>query len=322
MCSRLRSELCQRFLTILVLTSILSPGLAHGWGSVGHRIVARVGSQYAGGFWTANSMGMVKLTTAPDEVWKRLPTANYEKPTHFFQPDGYFDSPSQFYLIPQDFDQAVAKFGASSVQTNGTAVWRGPEFYALALTALKQQDYKTALEYAGIMSHYIGDMSQPLHDSKDYDGQSTGLKGIHAFFETKNIASRDLTATTTAVAKVAKALLNDPKFRNDFKGTLEQVIFNEVGRAYPFKDPLLKIDADSGRKGDGAEQLFSLAVARMGDGAATLTLILDHLWADAGNPTSGATVDVDVPEWVKPQYGQNSISLSSVGFAPADDCED
>ena len=299
----------------------MAPGLAHGWGSVGHRIVARVGSQYAGGFWTANSMNMVKLTTAPDEVWKSLPTANLEKPTHFFQPDGYFDSPSQFYLIPQDFDQAVAKFGQASVQTNGTAVWRAPQFYALALEALKRQDYKTALEFAGIMSHYIGDMSQPLHDSKDYDGQSTGKKGIHAYFETKNIASRDLTQTTTAVAQVAKALLNDPKFRNDFKGTLEQVVFNEVGRAFPFKDPLLKIDTSEGRTGQGAEDLFALAVKRMGDGAATLTLVLDHLWADAGNPSSGATVDVDIPQWVQPQYGQNSTTLSSVDGEPIDDCE-
>jgi hypothetical protein len=302
---------------IFLVAVVINPGLAHGWGSVGHRIVAGVGSKYAGGFWQINTAGMVQLTTAPDEVWKRLPTANYEKPTHFFQPDGYYDSPSQFHLIPQNYDQAVEQFTQSKVTKNGTSVWRAPQFYALALDALKKQDYKTALEYAGIMSHYIGDMSQPLHDSVDYDGQSTGLKGIHAFFETKNIVSRDLNATTSAVAKVANALLHDAKFRNDFKGNLEQVIFSEVGRAYPFKDPLNKIDTDLGRKGQGAEELFDLAVARMGDGAATLALILDHLWADAGNPSGGASVDVDVPEWVRPQYSQTVLSSQLA----QDDCE-
>ena len=63
-CTRLRSRLCQSFLSLCVGIFLFSPGVALGWGSIGHRIVARVGSQYAGGFWAANSMGMVNLTFA------------------------------------------------------------------------------------------------------------------------------------------------------------------------------------------------------------------------------------------------------------------
>jgi len=35
------------------------------------------------------------------------------------------------------------------------------------------------------LSHYIGDLSQPLHTHHDHDGQEAGLPGIHSQFETK-----------------------------------------------------------------------------------------------------------------------------------------
>jgi hypothetical protein len=48
--------------------------------------------------------------------------------------------------------------------------------------------------------------------------------------------------------------------------------------------------------------MLTLAETRMADGAASLAIILSHLWQDAGNPQSGATVFIDVPAWVAPQY--------------------
>jgi hypothetical protein len=314
------SSFFNRLSLVLVIGLMgLSSNQAHGWGALGHQIVAHVGAAGAGGFWDANNAGMVKLTTAPDAVYKRLPTANTEKPTHFFQPDSYFEDPSQFSLIPQVYNAAVAKWGASFVNKNGTAPWRARQFYDLAVQALRNGDYKTGLEYAGIMSHYIGDMSQPLHDTSNYDGVDTGQKGIHAFFETTNIKIADVDETTAAVVQVAKALLADPKFRNDFKGNLNNVAFNEVNRAYAYKDTLLAIDKKQGRSGAGAKNLLKLAIARMGDGAATLAMVLEHIWVDAGNPTGGETVDVEVPTWEKPNYGSQSMLASSESVED-DDC--
>jgi hypothetical protein len=56
----------------------------------------------------------------------------------------------------------------------------------------------------------------------------------------------------------------------------------------------------------------------MADGAATLTLILTHLWADAGNPSGGETIDIQVPPWLKPDYTQQQFS--SEMFVD-DDCQ-
>jgi hypothetical protein len=295
----------------------LAPRMAHGWGATGHRIVARVGSTIGGGFWAANVEGMVSLTTAPDAVYKRLPTANTEKPTHFFQPDSYFNDSSQFNLIPELYVDAAKQFGTSFVNKNGTAPWRAHQYYDLALAALKSGDYETALDYAGVMSHYIGDMSQPLHDTKNYDGAETGQKGIHAFFETTNIERADLDTTTEAVSKIANTLIQNATFRNDFNGNFNDVTFKEVDRAFALKDSLLSIDAKQGRKGAGAQNLLKLAEARMADGAATLALVLNQLWADAGNPSGGETVNAQVPAWQQPNYGQQSAVASS---EQDDDC--
>lgn len=40
-----------------------------------------------------------------------------------------------------------------------------------------------ALFYGGILSHYVGDMSMPLHTSSDYDAYAVGLGGLHYYFE-------------------------------------------------------------------------------------------------------------------------------------------
>ncbi len=305
------------FLILLAGGMNLKSNLAHGWGSLGHQIVAHVGAAGAGGFWDANNNGIVQLTTAPDVVYKRLPTAAIEKPTHFFQPDSYFEDPRQFNLIPQIYMNAVSQFGSGFVNQNGTAPWRTRQFYDLGVQALRNGDFKTGLEYAGIMSHYIGDMSQPLHDTKNYDGADTDQKGIHAFFETTNLKSVDVNQLTNAVVQVTKALLVDPKFRADFKGSINNVVFNEVNRGYAYKDTLLNIDKNQGRTGTGAKNLLKLAVARMGDGAATLAMILEHMWADAGNPSGGETIQVEVPAWQQPNYESTVASTSQL---LQDDC--
>ncbi len=91
---------------------------AFAWGHTGHQRLAEVATTLTttgNGFWSQNTTNMGVLTNVPDVVWKSLPTAKVEKPTHFFQPDSYFDDPSQFNLFPHDYKTAVAQFTAASL---------------------------------------------------------------------------------------------------------------------------------------------------------------------------------------------------------------
>ena len=289
---------------------------AFAWGHSAHQILAEVGSQLtpAGSqFWTANSKGMGFLTNVPDMDWKRSTTADAEKPNHWFQPDSYFKLPDQFDQFPHPYSVAQKRFGDATLKTNGTAPWRIRQFYDLALTALKKNDYATALEMAGAMSHYIGDLSQPLHVTKNFDGQETNEVGIHKYFETDNIESSDKVALQTEVLNQAKKLLADPQFLARFNGSIVDSVFREINVAYSFKDEILATDKKLGRGPEGGKAQLQLAIPRMADGAATLAVILSRLWKDAGNPSAnGASVAVVAPFFVAPLFTDEVPAGASV----------
>lgn len=45
---------------------------------------------------------------------------------------------------------------------------------------------------SGVLSHFVGDLSNPHHTSKDYDGWETGQGGLHGYFETDIVDSLGL----------------------------------------------------------------------------------------------------------------------------------
>ncbi len=45
---------------------------------------------------------------------------------------------------------------------------------------------------SGVLSHYVGDLSNPHHTSKDYDGWESGQGGLHGYFETDLVDSLGL----------------------------------------------------------------------------------------------------------------------------------
>ena len=59
--------------------------------------------------------------------------------------------------------------------------------------------------------------------------------------------------------------------------------------------------------------MLTMAESRMADGAATLAIVLSHLWQDAGNPSAGMTVAVQVPAWVAPNYPLTSSGPRMAG---------
>ena len=63
--------------------------------------------------------------------------------------------------------------------------------YHLVLTqrrlteAFRQNDETRALQLSAEIGHYIGDATVPLHTTENYNGQLTGQRGIHAFWESR-----------------------------------------------------------------------------------------------------------------------------------------
>ncbi len=297
-------------LLLLSASFVFSGSHAFSWGANGHQIVAGVGAALSGvPFWSNNTSAIAQLSTVPDRVWK---STNYQQEgmNHWFQADAYTSqigkgSLSQF---PRSYQAAVSKVGAPVLEKNGVAPWRIQQFYALAFKALKSGNANAAMTYVGVMSHYIGDLSQPLHVSENFDGQQTGQTGIHKFFETDNI--QDIQAITPQVHAQALAILQNSSNMNVLMNmSLVDLAFTEIERALMFRDKLLLIDKQFGRTGAGAQQQLVLAISRMADSAAIYAVVLNRLWKAAQVNIPSAQISVGDPSFILDDFS-NSLQFT------------
>ncbi|MBI3543431.1 MAG: hypothetical protein HY075_09190 [Deltaproteobacteria bacterium] len=88
-----------------------------------------------------------------------------------------------FHVDRQPRDWRVRNEAADTKQ--GRLVYHILDWAADAKKALKDKNWDGLAERLHGISHYLGDLSQPLHTNHDYDGDEAGLPDIHAQFETK-----------------------------------------------------------------------------------------------------------------------------------------
>jgi hypothetical protein len=181
---------------------LLSSFQAHAWGKRGHTIVCETAGNLAAGadaknaFLAAHSFDLGFYCNVPDLVWKKPATYQQEKNNHFMDLE-IFDralggkSKEAFELDRAAFEKAHPDVKEEA----GRAYWRVRELetrLAAGTDALKKgipdvdKRHDVQLDWlvtAGAIGHYIGDLSQPLHVSENYDGQMSDQKGIHSFYE-------------------------------------------------------------------------------------------------------------------------------------------
>ncbi len=311
---------------VALLVGILGAATqANAWGAKGHQIVAYVGATAATqqSFFAANAEAMRQLSTVPDRVWKAAQTKPAEAPNHWFQADAYISDLNQCNDIlnfPKVYSAALAKYGQDTILKNGTAPWRIAQLYAMAVSDFKRGNQAMALEEAGAMSHYIGDLSQPLHVSENYDGQNTSNKGIHAWFETQNIV--DEMAIRAEVLNRAQALLANPKFMAESTGDLADIVNHEIIRSLSKRDEVLANDTSLGRSSAQAKDTqLNLAEDRMADGAAVLSIILAKLSKDASLQSNLSVVPIQDPSFIAPDFSNPATRLTPFA-APLDLADD
>jgi hypothetical protein len=200
------------------------------------------------------------------------------------------------------------------VEENGSAPWRSEQFFSQTVRALQSGNWEESLQWAGVMSHYVGDLSQPLHVTKNFDGADTNQVGIHKWFESTNINSRNASDLTQRVQLAAETLLSSPTYLAQFDASMSvsRIEFNSAARSFAKAEKLLALDQAAPRTNSpsgNAESLFEMAVERLADGAATYALLLDRAWKASGAEDQALPVKPGVPEWEPPVYSiQNSIN--------------
>lgn len=300
------SQVTRLRLVILCFAAALgAPQSAFAWGARGHDLIGELGAQLATkgqAFWSRASGAMGTMANVPDNTWKTGASKASESTTHWFEPDQYHSDPGRFGEIPHSFAEIIRRYSEPTVRQNGTAPWRIQQLYDLSVAALRGRDAKLAVQMAGTMAHYVGDLAQPLHVTRNYDGQLSGNRGLHSFFESQIVSKADLTKLRADVAAAARRLLADPRFMAEAGALPREAAFSQVWRAFPHVATALRNDDQLGRGATGTQAQLALVVERMADGTATLAVILGRLWEDAGRPNLTAPTTVPTPRFVDPRY--------------------
>jgi len=156
---------------------------------------------YAWGFWAHKRINRVAVFTLPVEMIgffkenieyvtehavdadKRRYAVDGEAPKHYIDIDHYCSFPHD--CVPKNYEEAKAYFSEDTLQAYGTSPWNLEKEYAMMVSSFKSKDPKRILKRCSDFGHYLGDIHVPLHTTINYNGQLTGQKGIHGFWESR-----------------------------------------------------------------------------------------------------------------------------------------
>jgi hypothetical protein len=169
---------------LLLFIIALMPLSVFGWGFFAHQRINRLAvfglPPEMVGFYKKHIRYITENAVNPDK--RRYAVAN-EAPRHYIDLDVYGDS--SLYLLPRNWQQAVDKYSEDTLMAYGIVPWH-INFMKYQLTlAFKERNLDKILRLSTELGHYVADACVPLHTTQNYNGQFTGQRGIHAFWETR-----------------------------------------------------------------------------------------------------------------------------------------
>jgi len=167
------------FLSVCFLVNSAIP-----WGFFAHKRVNKYAvftlPEELIGFYKKHIDYIEEHSVDPD---KRRYAVKEEAPRHFIDIDHYGENP--FEVMPRKWNDAVEKFSEDTLQAYGILPWYIQTTYNRLVYAFIDKDSDKILKYSADLGHYIADAHVPLHTTVNYNGQLTGQKGIHAFWESR-----------------------------------------------------------------------------------------------------------------------------------------
>jgi hypothetical protein len=135
--------------------------------------------------------------------------------------------------------------------------------------------------YAGWLGHYVGDGSQPLHVTVNYNGWTqknnphnyANDHKIHARFETTFVSANIHRENVEPLVTPAR-VLNAPF--DDFLAYLHQT--------QSYMERVYQLDQQNGFEGSGTEESRKFTAERIAAGASMLRDMIDTAWVDSAKP--------------------------------------
>ncbi len=205
--------LCTRMLirsALAIAILALAPDVARPWGAAVHRFLTLRAVAHLPSIMTRFVQDSTYLSVHSVDADQRRVTGDTslfaEDPRHYLDIDDY----PNFTAIPRDLDSLIRQFGWKRVKQNGTNPWATVWTYDSLVARLARGDWAQALVAASDLAHYVADAHQPLHATRNYNGQETGNTGIHSRYESTMLSSQyylgELFVTPAAVSYIGDPL--------------------------------------------------------------------------------------------------------------------
>ena len=277
----------KRKILFLLLFSLI---FIYGWGGTGHKIINRRST-----FSLPPSMSFLNwsdsLAAHSSDADYRRSTDPNEAPRHFIDIDDY----PEFIAtgrIPQNLDSLIALHGSSFVYDKVIL-----PFSIMATTdSIKKyfqlHNFQKAMLHAADLGHYVGDGHNPLHITRNYDGQYTNQNGVHSRYETQLI-NRDS-------GNIIYAFENANYVTN-----INQFVFDFLYHNYTYVDSVLKYDslarAMAGSYNSNYYQIYwqlagNFTIMLFNNASHFIASLIYTSWVNAGSPVSITPAQTTLPE--------------------------
>ena len=157
---------------------------AKSWGFYGHKRINRMAvftlPPEMVTFYKKHIEFVTNHAVDPD---KRRYGVEGEAPRHYIDIDHYGEH--AFDSVPKFWKAAIAKYTEDTLMAYGIVPWQIEKHYYKLLNAFKDENLDRILNYSADLGHYIADAHVPLHTTENYNGQLTGQRGIHGFWESR-----------------------------------------------------------------------------------------------------------------------------------------
>lgn len=296
----LKKPLAQTLCLALASTAlVLTAPFAHAWGNDGHKLINKLAAQNL----PADVPAFLRTAAAIDEIeylgpepdrWRspaepELSAA--QAPEHFID----LELADALGPLPHKRFDFYAKCYAAGKKPDviGLQPWQTDEVWERLKAAMREYRYLTAhnqdtkpvedaiIFYAGWLGHYVGDGSQPLHVTVQYNGWTgpnpngyTTSHQIHYQFEsafvTDNLAALDVKSKITPVKAI--------------DGDLFDAYMAYLRHTATTVEKLYQLDKVGGFTGAGTPESRAFVADRLAAGANMLRDMIYTAWLRSADP--------------------------------------
>jgi hypothetical protein len=178
----MKTQFARNILFTLLLTSSVT--LLYGWGFWAHQRINRAAvfalPEEMRRFYY-NHIDFISEEAVMPDVRIYAINDKAEANRHYIDMEMLRTSPAE--KLPAIWKDALVKYKDSLLQQSGILPWYIDSIMNKLTKAFRDKDKAYILFLSGDLAHYIGDAHVPLHTTVNHNGQLTGQRGIHSFWE-------------------------------------------------------------------------------------------------------------------------------------------